>query len=128
MEIGRITILNTRLAIFMERSRMYYHKISTLRNLKIANQREKIRSFHRRTILQWFYLRKFLILHIKYWSTYLYGRNLCLTHHTGTKSTCITDSFLTVGTGTLLRHHDVQKSTISDGFCVVIVFCFVYKK
>ena len=40
---------------------------------------EKYRSDLALTLSLYLYGGLFLILHIKYWSTYLYGRNLCLT-------------------------------------------------
>ena len=40
---------------------------------------EKYRPDLALTLSLYLYCGLFLILHIKYWSTYLYGRNLCLT-------------------------------------------------
>ena len=52
---------------------------SQIHRLILHIKSEKYRSDLALTLSLYLYGGLFLILHIKYWSTYLYGRNLCLT-------------------------------------------------
>ena len=52
---------------------------SQINRLILHIKSEKYRPDLALTLYLYLYGGLFLILHIKYWSTYLYGRNLCLT-------------------------------------------------
>ena len=57
---------------------------SQMNRLILHIKSEKYRPDLALTLSLYLYGGLFLILHIKYWSTYLYGRNLCLTAPYGT--------------------------------------------
>ena len=89
-----------------------YHQKSQIYRTILHIKSEKYRPDLALTLSLYLYGGLLLILHIKYWSNYLYGRNLCLTWftapHINTQNNFTLDLF----------HHKMVISMLSFDVCI----------